>query len=308
MSVNTLRESRTKAQAVFLTFTRQYKKQPSALYCFFEGEDSKYYGVRIDNIARPEESNYLICNGKEGVIGIHRMLTNRKHYSNVKAAYFIDRDFDPSIRETSLAGIYETPCYSIENFYTSVRCLSRILKSELKLDVDEDCERCTSLYTKLQQEFHDAIELLNIWIACQRDKAAELKINTLSISKFANSVRIGLDRIQIDYTVDDLYEKFPASLPISQDELDAKRNELRSRDRQKSFRGKFEIEFFVLFLNKLVDAANQGTHPYFSQKVKVSLNVSRKTVISDLSQYADTPNCLHSYLDQFRENSSGVSS
>jgi hypothetical protein len=224
MSVSTLRESRTKAQAVFVKFTRLYKEQPSALYCFFEGDDSKYYGIRIDNIADPEESEYLSCNGKEGVIGIHRMLTNRKHYSSVQAAYFIDRDFDASVREMNLAGVYETPCYSIENFYTSVSCLSRILKSELKLvDSDEDFKKCISLYTKLQQEFHDAIELLNVWISCQRNKAVELKISGLSISNFAHSVRIHLDRIQVDYTIDDLQAKFPNSQPLSQEELDAKK-------------------------------------------------------------------------------------
>ncbi|NEP46868.1 MAG: DUF4435 domain-containing protein [Okeania sp. SIO2H7] len=169
MSVNSLRASRTKATAVFTEFSRLYKQNPSALYCFFEGEDSKYYGIRIETIAQPEKSHYFSCNGKDGVLGIHKMLLARRYYANVKAAYFIDRDFDRPISELGLKGIYETPGYSIENFYTSVKCFSRILKCEFKLmESDDNFERCVSLYRKLQEEFHNAVELLNTWMASFR--------------------------------------------------------------------------------------------------------------------------------------------
>ena len=106
MSVKTLRASRDKAVVVFTELTRLYKQYPSALYCFFEGEDGKYYGIRIKNIIRPEKDVHLSCKGKEGVLGIHRMLSARKYYANVRAAYFIDRDFDKSISELGLNKIY----------------------------------------------------------------------------------------------------------------------------------------------------------------------------------------------------------
>ena len=175
MSVNTLRASRDKAVVVFTELTRLYKQYPSALYRFFEGEDSKYYGIRIKNIIRPEKDVHLSCKGKEGVLGIHRMLSARNHYANIRAAYFIDRDFDKPISELGLNGIYETPCYSIENFYTSVQCFSEVLRTEFKLiESDENFEKCVSLYVRLQEEFHNSIELLNTWIACQRDKSSQL--------------------------------------------------------------------------------------------------------------------------------------
>ncbi|NEQ69399.1 MAG: DUF4435 domain-containing protein, partial [Symploca sp. SIO2D2] len=193
MSVDNLRASRGKAKTVFMEFTRLYKQYESALYCFFEGEDSQYYGIRINNIARPEKDIYLRCNGKEGVLGIHKMLSSRKYYANVKAAYFVDRDFDKSVSETNLSGIYETPCYSIENFYTSTQCLEKILRSEFKLtESDENFARCILLYKKLQEEFHDAVELLNAWIACQRAKSGELNISSVKVSEFVN---ISLDKI-----------------------------------------------------------------------------------------------------------------
>ena len=298
MSVNTLRASRDKAVVVFTQFTRLYKQYPSALYCFFEGEDGKYYGIRIKNIIRPEKDVHLSCKGKEGVLGIHRMLSARKYYANVRAAYFIDRDFDKSISELGLNKIYETPCYSIENFYTSVQCFSEVLRTEFKLiESDENFEKCVSLYVRLQEEFHNAVELLNTWIACQRDKSSELNISDISVSRFVN---IELGKITVKYVIDDLYCIFPGTIAISQEELDARLTDLRSSTRQKSFRGKFEIEFMLTFLQKLMLEANQGNSPYFTRKVKVVLSLSKRNIISDLSQYADTPDCLYSYLESFR--------
>lgn len=298
MSVDKLRASRGKAVTVFVEFTRLYKQYESALYCFFEGEDSKYYGIRIKNITRPEKDIYLNCNGKEGVLGIYRMLASRNHYGTARTAYFIDRDFDRSISDMGISEIYETPCYSVENFYTSVQCFSEILKNEFKLtEADENFERCISLYTKLQEEFHNAVELLNAWVACQRDKSSKLNISDLSVLRF---VHIDLNQAIAIYTIDDLYQMFPDIPVISEQELDAKRSELKINTRQKSFRGKFEIEFLFSFLQKLSSEANQGNYPYFTRKVKVILSLTKRTIISDLSQYADTPDCLYSYLESLR--------
>jgi Protein of unknown function (DUF4435) len=298
MSVDKLRASRSKAVAVFVEFTRLYKQYESALYCFFEGEDSRYYGIRIKNITRSEKDIYLNCNGKEGVLGIYRMLSSRKHYANARTAYFIDRDFDKSIYEIGMSGIYETPCHSVENFYTSVQCFSEILINEFKLiESDENFARCISLYTKLQGEFHNTVELLNAWVACHRDRSSKLNISDLSVLRF---IHIDLNQAIAIYTIDDLYNMFPDTPVISQQQLDAKKSELRANTRQKSFRGKFEVEFLFAFLQKLMSEANQGNYPYFTRKVKVVLSLTKRTIISDLSQYADTPDCLYRYLESLR--------
>jgi Protein of unknown function (DUF4435) len=296
MSVDNLRASRNRSAAVFTEFTRLYKQNESALFCFFEGEDSKYYNVRVKNIARPSKDIYMSCNGKEGVLGMHRMLSARKYYANATTAYFVDRDFDELIR---INEIYETPGYSLENFYTSIQCFSEILKSEFKLtELNENYKKCISRYTDLQKEFHDAVELLNVWIACQRDKATRIDISNLSILDF---VSIELSGILVKYTVNDLNSRFPTAPVLTNMELDSKKIELFSRTRQKSFRGKFEIEFLDIFLKKLAEEANKGSYPYFDCKVKVVLNLSKRTMISNLSQYADTPDCLYVYLESFKK-------
>lgn len=139
--------------------------------------------------------------------------------------------------------------------------------------------------------------MLNAWIACQRDQSSELNISGLSVLRF---VDIDLDKITVKYTIDDLYERFLNVPIIPQQELDIKISELQYNIRQKSFRGKFEIEFLFSFLQKLMKEANEGNYPYFTRKVKVVLSLSKRTIISDLSQYADTSTCLYSYLESFQ--------
>jgi hypothetical protein len=299
MSVAKLRDDRNRPAVVFTEFTRQYKQDESALYCFFEGEDDKkYYGIRIRNITRPITYSYFSCGGKEGVLGIHQMLSTRKRYSKVSAAYFIDRDFDLSIKDSSITGIYETPCYSIENFYTSINSFCEILRTEFKLtELEIDFNNCKNLYIRLQKEFHDAVEFLNVWIACQREKKADVKLSVLDIS---NLVLIDLDNINSTYTIDDLHIKFPKAITVAQEELDLKQNHLCLQERQKIFRGKFEIHFLFKIIHKLIEEANKGNPKYFTKKIKVTLNLRETTLISDLSQYADTPDCLIDYLESFR--------
>lgn len=306
MSVDKFREDREKGVVAFTEFTRSYNKQKkhqSVLYCFFEGEDSKYYGIRINNVVRPEKYKPLICRGKSEVLKIREMLSERKYYDNARTAYFVDRDFDRSIYEKGISQVYETPCYSVENFYTSVECFKNILKSEFNLtEADENFERFVELYIKLQEQFHNSVELLNAWIACHINRSSGLTLDKINFSKL---VRIDLIKAKasVNYTLDDLCNKFPHLPAISQQELDAKKVELRAKIRQQSFRGKFEIEFLLSFLQKLKEQANKGIDPYFTGKIKVVLHLSRSNIISELSQYADTPKCLYSYLDSLRLDS-----
>ena len=172
------------------------------------------------------------------------------------------------------------------------------MRNEFKLtESDENFERCISLYTKIQEEFHNAVELLNAWIACHRDKSSKLNISDIRLLHLIN---IDLNQALAIYTIDDLCNMFPDIPTLSEQELDAKKSELLANIRQKSFRGKFEVDFLFTFLQKLISEANQGTYPYFTRKVKVVLSLTKKTIISDLSQYADTPDCLYSYLESLR--------
>ncbi|PZV26257.1 MAG: hypothetical protein DCF12_10725 [Snowella sp.] len=303
INVETLRNYKDKATVAFTLFTRKYKSNKSALFCFFEGEDSKYYGIRITLITKTKEKFYFCCGNKSEVLKIYFLISQKEQFLKAKTAYFIDRDFDPSISNSltieDSKKIYETPCYSIENFYTSTSCIKEVLRSEFYLDeTDQDFENCLNLYQKLQNEFHLHIGQINAYIACLKEAKEKLNLDGFDIGKF---IKFNLKEITANYNIEALENKFCPKVPLSQYAIQKKLDELKDQGCQKSFRGKFEVEFLRKILAKLQEKANKGEEAYFSKKINVSLNIGQKTILSDLSQYADTPSCLHQYLESFKE-------
>ncbi|MDJ0845476.1 DUF4435 domain-containing protein [Crocosphaera sp.] len=306
-----LRDYRNRATSAFILFTRKYERNKLALFCFFEGkDDSKYYGVRIDLIVKPIEDYYFSCGKKSEVLRTYSLIADKEYYSNAKTAYFIDKDFDQSIYESlepnNANKIHETPCYSIENFYTSNYCFKRILRSEFNIDdIDENFDICLDLYKNRQKEFHEQVGLLNAYIACllKNSETEKLYLDSKH-NKLMKWFIIELDRIESNYNLETLNQEFlPINTP-SEQEINQQLNDLRSQNCQKSFRGKFEIEFLRKFLEKLKQEANkkQNEQRYFSKKLTVSLLLSSDNILSQLSQYAETPNCLVRYLEKFKEN------
>lgn len=289
-----LRGDRKKGSVAYLRFTRCYKQEKTALFCFFEGEDSQYYGIRIDLIAQPQKDYYFTCQGKTEVLRTYRLITEKEYYNYANTAYFIDRDFDQSISNTlpqkDHNKIYETPCYSIENFYTSIECFKNILRRGFNLEEDdEDFDQCLQLYQNSQTEFHQNIGLLNAYIACLRENQEKLNLKSCKLDNF---IKIELDKIEATYTIDTLKTQFNSQSPPPEDRIYLKLNKLRSQNCQKSFRGKFEIEFLRKFLEKL----RENSQAYCSKKLKAKFTINSANLLSDLSQYADTPDCLKAYL------------
>lgn len=112
--------------AAFLRFTRIHKSKLRYLFCFFEGEDAKYYGVRIKENLPEVDWEGISCGGKLKVEEVYNVLKIHENpsYQVAKKAFFIDRDFDEPLSEELRKDIYETPCYSIENFYTTEDCFN----------------------------------------------------------------------------------------------------------------------------------------------------------------------------------------
>ena len=53
------------------------------------------------------------------------------------------------------------------------------------------------------------------------------------------------------------------------------------------------------YINKIVEESNKGIKHdghFFSKKRRMRLNTSESSLISDLSNYAETPTCLQEYI------------
>jgi hypothetical protein len=64
----------------------------------------------------------------------------------------------------------------------------------------------------------------------------------------------------------------------------------------KSIRGKYLLDFFRAFLEKIRSEISDGDSVVITKKIKTKLTISKNNILSDLSQYAETPTCLTKFL------------
>ena len=169
MDVQEIRDARKKSSVIFAKFCQNKDSYDQGIFCFFEGEDKKYYEQRIEEYTGITHKNIFgyDCGGKHGVLKVRKLISEKGEYDTVKKAYFIDRDyFSTDLKDVDT---YETPCYSVENFYTSETAFEKILIRAFGINAyDEDFKRCVNDYKERQKEFHQKIVLINAWLKCQR--------------------------------------------------------------------------------------------------------------------------------------------
>lgn len=292
----------------FLEFTRIHARKPDCLICFFEGkDDDRYYGFRITQILGVEWKG-VDCNGKEKVLPLFRMLENHTHeaYRNAKTAFFVDRDFDEPQPPEIRSKVYETPCYSIENLYTTPKCFKQIIEigfkiKEINKEEDEALfKACVKFFIETRRQFHEAVSRLNAWMMLVRRKekdASGKQITHFEKIKLERLVSIDVHQVTARQSVSDyLTELFPFH-GISEEAIDATVSSFSKESYGEIFRGKYEIEFLWKFLTRLKDDLCSNSPRHFSEKRKISFPIpSLRNIISELSSYADTPECLKNYL------------
>ncbi|WP_217446593.1 hypothetical protein, partial [Myxococcus sp. CA040A] len=68
------------------------------------------------------------------------------------------------------------------------------------------------------------------------------------------------------------------------------------------FRGKYIIQFYGKLIKWVADNANQRQPKHISKKYPNSLTIQSGNILSQLSQYADTPPCLIRFLKSIAQH------
>lgn len=298
MNVSDLIKAKEKSSGVaFHKFGLLVSSYPDDLFCFFEGKDAPYYSPRID-------SNYngnfhpINCKGKSKLLRVFQLIEEKTEYGKYKKVFFIDRDFDESIKD-KYSSIYETPAYSIENLYSGIETFKKILKSEFDLtEIDAGFQRCVQLYSDRQCEYHDATLLFNAWYACIKAKAIkEGKPTNVNLDEKLPKgfVLVRLEGIENNYDLDKIKSTFSNALEFEEKDFEEKITEFKNCERRKIFRGKYELQFVYEIIKALINDANdKSKRKYLNKKTK--LNLDKAQIISQLSQYAETPECLNEFI------------
>lgn len=294
------RESRIQAPVLLKNIIDLKRLFETNLFCCFEGDDYKYYSIRISaHTGYPQEHiTPMPCGGKAEVLRLQRLVANAGLTAQI--LFFTDRDFDKPLNEVLSNIVFETKCYSIENYYTSAEVFACILKGEfLYNELHNEYSELIELYKARQIEFHQQMLLFNAWAACQHDLYndggnVKLKLSEFNFNRIIKLVT--LDTVQCEYDVQQLGQMFPGSLPVPDDALKGKLEEFAICDKVNVFRGKLEVYFLYLFLTSLLEAIKNNR---FKRQAGTQINISKKNIISELSQYAFTPVELVKYLNQW---------
>lgn len=297
-----MRDKRNSVSVDLIKLLKKIDNFDESLICVFEGEDAKYYGIRIDGVISHLERKNLSCKGKKNVITLRDKVKKNPELSNAKILYFIDMDFDNHIIDSDL---YCTPCYSIENFYVRSDVFKKILTDELGLCSFKDDDLIVGLcseYEAFENLADEALVDLNGWLMLrikesERNPKIQLNLNNHNISKF---LKID-DNIPTKlYDFEQLDKLFALGDALQQDELSSACHFIRSKDIKDVTRGKYRLDYFRLYLDSILEKARKGEQHFAKRSVKSKLSLSKTQMISELSQYAMTPKCLEGFLVNYK--------
>lgn len=301
-----LRKSRDVYTVAWREFLVSQSSDSKTVFCFFEGEDNKYYIGRLKPILNPNATiRPLVCGGKSGVVRVNQLWGQKFDGAKTppKSLFFLDRDFDSRSKFRFYGMAYVTPCYSIENLFVSEACVSAILENEFGVHTIECITSCAALnlFDTLLKEFLDASTLINAWIFLHRKHESlnpgveKLNLNNVGFNELFKVTLSGVERL---YSESSLASLFPKARTIDVEELRRYERWFQCLDRRRICRGKYLVEFLRKAL-EIIKADRVSTTPrWFPQKKTVKLGLSRENIISELCQYADTPPCLARFIRQ----------
>lgn len=299
LSLDKMRKERRTYESVYMKFVNSGKYFKSHAFCFYEGEDGKYYDSRIRQRFGDKFITFIVGNKKE-VLKLLEKINSTDLYDKVCTMFFIDRDYDVSKSEYN-QDLFETPCYSIENFYVQYECLTNILQSEFGLNiVDEDYKKCLRDFKAREEEFNESILEFNALVFLRRQKSESNSNYSFSSVKTSRMIKVDVDKIvranRYEETISGIKEK----LEFEQHEIENAKKELEEKgDYSNNFRGKNQLDFLVEFIKKLKKLNDDGG--YFSLKynnIHINLTSNR---LSELSQYAVTPSVLEDFLERHKK-------
>ena len=303
MNKEKMRESTLSASNIWLSLIQEKNRnsETARLFCFYEGEDSKYYNRRIKTIFTEVDLIQFDCQGKNNVLKIYEKIKNEED-SLQEYLFFVDKDYST---KSPYPDVYQTPLYSIENFYTDPRSVKNILTDKFNLhptEVDDFSQRYEDLYNQYLELYNN----VTVWYLACCDEGIPIEINKTyrvdsHISIENNSIILKKDYITTLSTVGRCIES-----RLSPEEL-RKYKELYSSILQKAehiikdidpkinSRGKFEFDFLKLFLNyiKKLNDNHLLNYNYSHIKIKHLLN---DDPLQSLSEYAITPEDLNTYI------------
>jgi hypothetical protein len=267
--VENLKRARNLLSVKFLEFTRVVSKGKVA--AFFEGEDEKYYSIRINAIRPDILWAGVNCNGKSNVVNMRDRIRRHTTYRKYSCLFFVDSDFCDNQELFEFSDLYLTPCYSIENLYFSEAAFARVLSAEFGLNdtcEEHECfEFCMSRYCEIKSQYLDMIEGFNLLVKEVRlmEKSGHLvgrlNINNVNIDDLVDINLSEVTKVYAESSLSSIFPELPEELEIS---FERSKEYFKDKDGELWYRGKQNLEFYRVFLGKLkIDRCRKNGREFF---------------------------------------------
>lgn len=256
-----LREEARAPHAVFHQFLLLLgKAAQDCHFFFFEGsEDPAFYIGFLLKRLDGREYHEFVCNGRQGALKVNE-LCSRDGRATDRVMYFIDKDHcDIMNPEESLPSrVFQTDCYSFENYLVCKQSFRRFWSERLRLHSgDPRYEAYLSLFERVHVSFMSRMHILMAIVLLGRGidnrPVAKLNLNNVNLERV----------ISLDLTAGKVRwasnggKNFLASSNMTASGITVRgdairsvlRSHLRGRDVKSFVRGKYELWFFVRFLS-----------------------------------------------------------
>lgn len=304
--VDVMKAARVTPSVKFMEFTRIFSSEGRE-HCisFFEGEDAKYYTVRINNILNAQKITSVNCGGKKNVIEVRKLIRGHRDYSDAYCMFFVDRDFDDNSELSNWQDTYVTPCYSVENFYLDTESLCCFLMAEMNISPYGEEKECyykvLDAYRAFISELEGVLLDFNFWIYIyktneNKGRKVELNLNNIDIEQL-----VGFDCFALKRNYGTCLELFPNAYEVDEEMMSLARGYFEDEKVSliNKMRGKQLLECLRIFLEALKrDRSQKNNRVIFENKGNVKIMLTKSNMLSEYSQYAHTPQCLKAFLAQ----------
>ena len=289
-----MRLGREESSTAFMEFTSKRKYHSNYAFCFYEGEDGKYYDHRIRSIIG-KDFIHIKAGNKIKVLKVMKLIKDKPEYQSVNTMFFVDRDMGFDMKEYKEKDVYVTPCYSIENLYVNEDSFGMILETEFGLNID-DADYIT-YKQKFVEMYHDFCELMlefNALVLLRKEKELDCEKVIIQNIKTTDLVTIDVySGISKSSKYNDTIEKIKEKLDVKDEEItSAKIGLLEHGEKSNIFRGKNQFDFMTKYIEQLYKGRKELFDPV-PQNIKIAPNQNR---LSTFSLYAQTPECLENFL------------
>ncbi|NKC13857.1 MAG: DUF4435 domain-containing protein [Gammaproteobacteria bacterium] len=273
-----LREQKSSPVSVRHQFTLAYKAGTKDIYVFFEGDDDRAFFMpeirrRVGSLG---DIHDFSCGGKRGVLEAFEHVSVR--IDNIRRAlFFLDKDLDDflDVDTPDSESIFITQCYSIENLWVTEAELRRVWAEFFRLSSrDERLDMACHEFKRAYQRFVAIALTMMAWVIAERRAARPVRLNDANLARVV-SVDEDLAVRKVNGGLREFRRVCGSNGGQSGWRVVRKvRTEIEKVPAKTVIRGKYELWFFVRFLNRLEEALRRKDSAGSKPRNRVSMSLA----------------------------------